>query len=76
MSFESYHKKISKQLNKAIIIFKDKYPEMKNNTYPKELTAMFEKYIEVYEHACCMDVRRERKKISKLMYDALNELNH
>lgn len=76
MSFESYYKKISKDLDKAVIAFKEKYPEAKNNYYPQELIKIFEKYIEVYGHAYCMDVASERKKISKLLHKLLNELKH
>lgn len=76
MAFESYYKKISEELSKTTIAFKEKYPETKNNNYPQELTKIFEKCIEVYEHACCMDVGSERRKISKLLYKALNELKH
>lgn len=74
MSFESYYKKISEELSASIIVFKEKYPETKNNYYSQELTKVFEKYIEVYGHAYCMDVDSERKKISKLLYKLLNEL--
>lgn len=74
MSFESYYKIISEDLGKAAIAFKEKYPEAKNNYYPKELINVFEKYIEVFGHAYCMDVASERKKLSKLLYRALNEL--
>ena len=49
MAFEFYYKKTSEELSKAIIAFKEKYPETKNNNYPQELTKIFEKYIEVYE---------------------------
>lgn len=35
MSFESYYNKISKDLDKAVIAFKEKYPEAKNNYYHK-----------------------------------------
>ncbi len=76
MSFKSYFKKISDDLNSNIIMFKGKYPEIKNNYYPEELIKVFEKYIEVYGHAYCMDVSSERKKISKLFYKLLNELAH
>ena len=76
MAFEAYYKKISEELSEAVITFKQKYPETKNNKYPQELTKLFEKYIEVHEHACCMDVAIERRKISKLLYKALNELKH
>lgn len=76
MSFEFYYKKISEELNEATIAFKEKYPEAKNNYYPQELIKVFEKYIEVYGHAYCMDVGSERKKISKLLYRLLNELHH
>lgn len=75
MSFESYYKKISKDLNKAIISFKEKYPDVENNYYPKELINIFEKYIEVYGNAYCMDVGNERKKISKLLYKLLRASN-
>ena len=76
MSFESYYKKISEALSKATVTFKEKYPETKNNYYPKDLTKVFEKYIEVYGHAYCMDVESERKKISKLLYKLLNDLKY
>ena len=74
MSFESYYKGIKQELNQATIVFKENYPETKNNHYPQDLTNVFEKYIEVYGHAYCMDVGSERKKISKLLYKLLNEL--
>ena len=74
MSFESYYKRITQELNKATIVFKEKNPETKDNHYPQDLTKVFEKYIEVYGHAYCMDVGSERKKISKLLYKLLNEL--
>lgn len=76
MSFEAYYKKISEKLDKASITFKEKHPKTKNNHYPQELIKVFEKYIEVYGHAYCMDVASERKKISKLLYKLLNELKH
>lgn len=76
MAFEFYYKKTSEELSKATTAFKEKYPETKNNSYPEELTKVFEKYIEVYEHALCMDVRSERKRISRLIFKALNELKH
>ncbi|MCX5717469.1 MAG: hypothetical protein NTW44_03995 [Nitrospirae bacterium] len=76
MSFKPYFKKISEELISNIIMFKKKYPETKNNCYPEELTKVFEKYIEVYGHAYCMDVGSERKKLSKLLYRALNEMKH
>lgn len=74
MSFKPYFKKISEELSGNIIMFKEKYPETKNNCYPEELIKVFEKYIEVYGHAYCMDVASERKKLSKLLYRALNEV--
>ncbi len=74
MLFKPYFKKISEELSSHIIMFKEKYPETKNNCYPEELTKVFEKYIEVYGHAYCMDVGSERKKLSKLLYRALNEM--
>lgn len=73
MSYE-YFIKLTEKLNKDIIGFKEKYPEMKTNRYPEELSKMFEKYIEVYGHAYCMDVGSERKKISKLLYSFLDDL--
>ncbi|TAL27173.1 MAG: hypothetical protein EPN94_01990 [Nitrospirae bacterium] len=76
MILESYFKEISEELSSNIIAFKDKHPEIKNNYYPEELTKLFEKYIEVYGHAYCMDVGSERKKLSKLLYRALNEMKH
>lgn len=76
MSFEAYFKKISDDLNRNIIKFKGKYPETKNNHYPEELTKIFEKYIELYGHAYCMDVRSERRKLSKLLFRALNEIKY
>ena len=76
MSFESYYKRITQELNKATIVFKEKNPETKNNHYPQDLTKVFEKYIEVYGHAYCMDVGSERKKLSRLLYRALNEVKH
>ncbi|MBI4826925.1 MAG: hypothetical protein HY807_10990 [Nitrospirae bacterium] len=74
MLFKPYFKEISEELNNDIIMFKEKYSETKNNCYPEELTKLFEKYIEVYGHAYCMDVGSERKKLSKLLYRALNEI--
>lgn len=76
MSFESYFNTISGELSTAIINFKKKYPDTKDNFYPEELINVFDKYIEVYGHAFCMDVSSERKKISKLLYRMLNELKH
>lgn len=76
MLFESYYRKISEDLSAATIAFKEKYPETRNNCYPQELIKIFEKYIELYGHAYCMDVSSERKKISKLLYKLLNELNN
>lgn len=76
MAFESYYRKISEDLSAATIAFKEKYPETRNNCYPQELIKVFEKYIELYGHAYCMDVISERKKISKLLYKLLNELNN
>lgn len=76
MSSESYYKQMIEELDKDILGFKKKYPEMKTNIYPQELTKMFEKYIEVYGHAYCMDVGSERKKISKLLYRFLDDLRH
>lgn len=74
MSSESYYKHMVEELGKDILGFKEKYPEMKTNRYPQELAKMFEKYIEVYGHAYCMDVGSERKKISKLLYRFLDDL--
>lgn len=74
MSFESYCRKISEELSKATIKFKEKYPETRNNCYPPELINVFEKYIEIYGDGYCMDVGSERRKISKLLYKLLNEL--
>ena len=76
MSSESYYKQIVEGLNKDILGVKEKYPEMKSNCYPQELVKMFEKYIEVYGHAYCMDLGSERKKISKLLYKFLNDLKY
>lgn len=75
MAFEFYYKKISEKLSEDTIAFKKRYPETKNNYYPQDIIKVFEKYIEVYGHAYCMDVGSERKKISKLLYRLLNELN-
>jgi hypothetical protein len=76
MSFDAYCKTISEDLSEAIITFKEKYPDTKNNNYPQELIKVFEKYIEVYGDGYCMDVSSERRKISKLLYKVLNELKH
>lgn len=57
-----YFKKLSEKLNKDILRFKEKHPEMKSNRYPQELAKMFENYIELYGHAYCMDLGSERKK--------------
>ncbi len=74
MAFESYYKEKEEKLNEAIILFKEQYPETKNNHYPVDLLLIFQKYIEVYGHGYCMDMVGERRKISKLLYELLYEL--
>lgn len=76
MELKPYFKKLSEELGSNIIAFENKYPEIKDNYYPKELINLFEKYIEVYGHAYCMDVTSERRKLSKLLYKMLNDLTH
>lgn len=63
-----------KRLKRRVAIFKKKYPEMSQNYYPDKVSSLFERYIEVYGHAYCMDVKSERRKIAKMMYTFLCEL--
>lgn len=62
------------RLEKKIVKFKIENKDMSKNIYPIKLIPLIEKYIEVYGHAYCMDVKKERKKISKMIYFLLNEL--
>jgi len=61
-------------LEKQISMFKEKYSEMSHNNYPDKLASLFERYIEVYGHAFCMDVKSERRKTARLLYGLLCEL--
>lgn len=62
------------KLKKYTAIFKKKHPELANNNYPEKLADIFERYIEVYGHAYCMDLKKERKKTAKMLYDLLCQL--
>lgn len=75
MSFESYFEKISEESKEAIANYKAKYPEATNNVYPRELMMVIQKYVKVHGHSYCMDVVGERRKISKLLYRLLTDLN-
>lgn len=62
------------RLKRRVNIFKRKYPDMAQNYYPDKVVSLFERYIEVYGHAYCMDVKSERRKIAKMLYGLLCEL--
>lgn len=62
------------KLKRYIVVFKKKYPELANNAYPEQLIVIFERYIEIYGHAYCMDLKKERKKTAKILYNLLCEL--
>ena len=64
------------KLKKQIFVFKEKYPEISRNNYPTKLSFLFERYIEVYGHAYCMDVKSERRKLSRLLHRFLCELKN
>jgi hypothetical protein len=71
---ESYFDNERAKLKKYTSMFKKKHPEVAEITYPEKLTVIFERYIEVYGHAYCMDVKKERKKTARILYDLLCEL--
>lgn len=56
--------------------FRKNHPEFTKNCYPEDLQKIIEKHIEVYGHAYCMDLEKERRKISKLICKLLNELSN
>ncbi len=62
------------KLEKDTAIFKSKHPELANNNYPEKLADIFERYIEVYGHAYCMDIKKERRKTAKILYELLCQL--
>jgi len=70
-----YFDKLERNLRKNKSTFRNKHLEIRGNCYPKELARIVEKHIHVYGHACCMDVPSERRKISKLLINLLNELS-
>lgn len=72
---KSYWEKEKENLAKYVKTFKKKNPEILKNVYPEKLIGIFERYLEVYGHAYCMDLKSERKKTAKLLYKALMELN-
>ncbi len=72
--YESYYEYEKALLKRRIILFKKRNPQIAENNYPEKLIALFEKYIEIYGHAYCMDVKSERGKTSKLIYALLCEL--
>lgn len=72
---KSYWEKEKENLAKYVKTFKKKNSEILKNVYPEKLVVLFERYLEVYGHAYCMDLKRERKKTAKLLYKALMELN-
>lgn len=72
---KSYWEKEKENLAKYVKTFKKKNPEILKNVYPEKLIVIFERYLEVYGHAYCMDLKSERKKTAKLLYKALMELN-
>lgn len=71
---KSYFENECEKLQKHITLFKKKYPEIMNNDYPDCLPRIFEKYIEVYAHAYCMDNKSERRKMAKMLFSLLGEL--
>ena len=64
------------KLKKQISVFKEKHPEISNNDYPTPLLLLFERYIEVYGNAYCMDVKSERRKLARLLHGFLCELKN
>lgn len=70
-----YWEKEKENLAKYVNAFKKKNAEILKNVYPEKLVVLFERYLEVYGHAYCMDLKSERKKTAKLLYKALIELN-
>jgi len=73
-TIESYFDNELAKLKRYTSIFKQKHPEVVNNAYPEKLAVIFERYIEVYGHAYCMDLKKERKKTARILYDLLCEL--
>lgn len=69
-----YFDKERKKLEKYVLLLKEQNPEIKQNVYPEKLMLIIEKCLEVYAHAYCMDVKTERKKTSKVIYNLLCEL--
>ncbi|MEG8946981.1 hypothetical protein [Rosettibacter firmus] len=64
--FITYFAKKQDKLKKYVSLFKETHPEIKQNIYPEKLIILFEKYLEVYAHAYCMDVKKERKKTARI----------
>lgn len=67
--FDNEHVKLTRYTS----MFKRKHPEIAENIYPENLAVIFERYIEVYGHAYCMDVKEERKKTARILYGLLCE---
>ena len=74
--FKTYFDYECARLKKQLAIFKKKHQGMSQNYYPDKMSSLFEKYIEVYGHAYCMDVKSERRKLVKMFYALLCELKN
>ena len=73
---DSYFTHECEQLEKYTDLFKKKYPELRDNKYPPNIANIFERYLSVYGHAYCMDIKSERKKTAKILCDLLFKLNN
>lgn len=73
-TIKSYFDNERAKLTRYISLFKKKHPKIAENVYPEKLAVIFERYIEVYGHAFCMDIKKERKKTARMLYDLLCEL--
>lgn len=71
----SYFEHLKLRLLRGKSKFRKKHPEIVQNYYPDDLIKIIERHVEVYGHAYCMDVPKERRKISKLVYELLNDLS-
>ena len=72
--FDAYFDNKCNKLKSYMAKFKKKYPELASNAYPEQLAIIFERYIEIHGHAYCMDLKKERKKTAKILYNLLCEL--
>ena len=70
--FEQYWKKLKLEFKRNKVNFLQKYPSVQKNNYPEGLKRITELGIELKGHAWCMDVKSERKKMAKLVFNLLS----